>query len=60
MRLRGQGAWFRIRVRVRVGNSSQRLGIWRWEWGAGHVFEGAGSLVSDSRGGSELEIHYRG
>ena len=45
---------------VKVWNSSQRVGLRRWEWGAGHAFEGAGSLVSDPRGGSELGIHHRG
>ena len=60
MRLRGQGAWFQIRE----GDHS-------WEFttegrglevggGTGHVFEGAGSLVSNPRGGSELGIHHRG
>ena len=60
MRLRGQGAWFRIRGGVRVGNSPQRVGVWRWEWGAGHACERARSLVSDQRGRLELGIHHRG
>ena len=60
MPVRGRGAWFWIREGARVGNSPQRVGVWRWEWGFGLAFEGAGSLVSYSRGRSELGIHLRG
>ena len=60
MRLREQGAWFRIRE---GGQSWEFTTEGRGsEVGGGTVdaFEGVESLVSDPRGRSELGIHLRG